>query len=344
MSILFFTKGDKAVASSRQRVWLLAERLGYPYEIIWGLKYPFWSLSKKRFEEVRRVLRMIKCHDVLFVHKSLFPIDIIILILLAKKIFKRKIIFDLDDAEWEHSPTKSKILATGADVVFAGSHLIYDWGKRYNAAVELVPTCFDHTVYKKYSIIPEKRGIYTLVWVGLGTSHFRFGNLDILQPIFAALKERGFRFQFLLIGSQNNRDLKRFFTSKNYESIFIDDLDWGEEGIVAKMLNIYNADIGLAPSKDSSFEQGKCAGKILEYMACGIPVVASPMGENNIVVRDGVNGFLADSVVRWVEKILSLAENVELRRRLGREGQSSVADFYSYQVIVPKVKKILENL
>ncbi len=344
MKILFLTKGDKNVASSRQRVWALAERLGYPYEVIWGLKYPFWSLSKKRLGQIRGVLRAIKNHDVLFVHKSLFPIDIIILILLAKKIFKKKIIFDLDDAEWEHSPAKSKMLARWADVIFAGSHLIYSWGKRYNAAIELVPTCFDHTIYKKYSIVPDDREVCTLAWVGLGTSHFRFGNLDILQPIFDMLKKRAFRFRFLLIGSQNNKNLKQFFTSENYESIFIDNLEWSKEGVVAKALNTYKVDIGLAPSKDSPFERGKCAGKILEYMAYGIPVVASAMGENNIVVKDSINGFLADSVDSWVEKILSLAKDVDLRRRLGREGQALVADFYSYHAIVPKVREILESL
>jgi glycosyltransferase involved in cell wall biosynthesis len=74
------------------------------------------------------------------------------------------------------------------------------------------------------------------------------------------------------------------------------------------------------PLPDDEWAKGKCGLKILQYMAMGIPCVASPVGVNTEIIQDGVNGFLAKDEKEWIEKLTLLIENPELRQKLGKAG------------------------
>ena len=111
MHILFFTKGDQTVASSRYRVWLVADRLqkqyGWQYEVVHSISYPLFSLRLSRVKTFFSVWYKLQVSSgkLFFVHKSFFPWDVVLLIITIKKLFGKKLIYDLDDAEWIHSPT-----------------------------------------------------------------------------------------------------------------------------------------------------------------------------------------------------------------------------------------------
>src|SRR5437868_5094544 len=99
MRLLFFTKGDRTVASSRQRVWLLAEKLekeyGCRYSVLYSVAYPWWSLSPKHIRALFSVVKKL-CNSndqTIFVHKALYSWDIIFLILLFRRIFGQKLVF-----------------------------------------------------------------------------------------------------------------------------------------------------------------------------------------------------------------------------------------------------------
>ena len=78
------------------------------------------------------------------------------------------------------------------------------------------------------------------------------------------------------------------------------------------------------PLMDDEWSRGKCGLKILQYMAAGIPAVGSPVGVNKEIIQDGKNGFLASTEDEWYEKLLSLCEDPELRRRMGNAGRKTV--------------------
>lgn len=100
-------------------------------------------------------------------------------------------------------------------------------------------------------------------------------------------------------------------------------------------------DIGIMPLADTLWERGKCGYKLIQYMACGKPVVASPIGANRDIVEHGVNGFLAESPQEWADALRRLADNPELRRRLGAAGRAKVVRDYSLSVTAPRLIQLL---
>ena len=102
--------------------------------------------------------------------------------------------------------------------------------------------------------------------------------------------------------------------------------------------------IGLMPLDDSAWARGKCAFKAIQYMALGIPPVASPVGMNREVIRHGENGMLAGNEREWFDAIDGLLANPARARTLGLEGRRSVVAHYSLDVVSRRLVQILEGL
>ena len=88
--------------------------------------------------------------------------------------------------------------------------------------------------------------------------------------------------------------------------------------------------LGWVP--DDPWSHGKCALKLLQYHAAGLPVVANPVGVQSQIVRPGINGFLATTEEDWIGAVRALASDAELRRRLGDAGRLQVRNSYSVDV------------
>lgn len=106
---------------------------------------------------------------------------------------------------------------------------------------------------------------------------------------------------------------------------------------------IQEMDIGLMPLDGSPWARGKCGYKLIQYMACGLPVVASPVGVNSDIVEDGVTGFLASTPAEWQQAITRLLREPELRRQMGSAGRRCVEQRYSLQVWGPRVADLLRS-
>ena len=117
-------------------------------------------------------------------------------------------------------------------------------------------------------------------------------------------------------------------------------LPWTEDSEIARIAAF---DVGIMPLHDTPWERGKCAYKLLQVMAAGKPVIASPVGANRQVVQHGVNGFLADSAEEWTDALRRLAADPELRRRMGEEARRTVETQYSTAVVAPKLAAILRD-
>jgi len=95
------------------------------------------------------------------------------------------------------------------------------------------------------------------------------------------------------------------------------------------------------PLVDSPWERGKCGFKLIQYMACGLPVVGSPVGVNSEIVEHGVNGFLATDHADWVAALSGLRDDAALRARLGQEGRVKVERQYCLQVTAPRMAELM---
>jgi glycosyltransferase involved in cell wall biosynthesis len=119
-----------------------------------------------------------------------------------------------------------------------------------------------------------------------------------------------------------------------------DVLPWSEDSEVAQ---IQSFDVGIMPLPDGPFEQGKCGYKLIQYMACGLPVVASPVGVNTRIVEQGTTGFQASTDTEWVEALVKLAQDAGMRAALGKAGRTKVEQEYSLQVTAPRLLQIISE-
>ena len=117
-------------------------------------------------------------------------------------------------------------------------------------------------------------------------------------------------------------------------------LPWSEAGEVAA---IQSFDVGIMPLPDEPFERGKCGYKLIQYMACGLPVIASPVGANMQIVEQGRTGFLASSSADWVQALVTLGQDAGLRDKVGKAGRAKVEKEYSLQVAAPRLFEILST-
>jgi glycosyltransferase involved in cell wall biosynthesis len=106
---------------------------------------------------------------------------------------------------------------------------------------------------------------------------------------------------------------------------------------------IGQCDIGVMPLADTEWELGKCAYKLIQYMACGLPTVASAVGANVEVTIEGRTGYLARDANEWTARLSTLMTNETLRRQLGAEGRARVEQSYSLQRISPRLTEVLRQ-
>jgi glycosyltransferase involved in cell wall biosynthesis len=103
-------------------------------------------------------------------------------------------------------------------------------------------------------------------------------------------------------------------------------------------------DIGIMPLPDAPWERGKCGYKLIQYMASGVPVVASPVGANKQIIDHGVNGFLASTESEWIEYLSLLAASPPLRARMGAAGRAKVESQYCTRVIAPRLVDLIKSV
>jgi glycosyltransferase involved in cell wall biosynthesis len=223
---------------------------------------------------------------------------------------------------------KIDALMQHASMVVAGNDYLAERARRAGAAsVEVLPTVVDLERYAP----PVRPGVdaakpVVIGWIG---SPATVGYLQALAEPLARVAA-GRAIELHVIGA-----------SAALPGVAVVQVPWSEAGEVQA---IGGCDIGIMPLLDSPWERGKCGYKLIQYMACGLPVVASPVGANMHIVEPGVSGFLADGPAQWEAALVQLADDVALRRRLGRAGRAAVEAHYSLQVAAPRLIGWLHEL
>ncbi|PUA16913.1 glycosyltransferase family 4 protein [Glaciimonas sp. PCH181] len=222
--------------------------------------------------------------------------------------------------------TKHPALMRGAALVFAGNAYLADFARKSGAPrVEIVPTVIDLDRYPIASYSSAKTNVAApcVGWIGQrATASF----LNPYKPLFTRLASAG-EARFAAIGIDAPA-LGLPMTS----------IPWTEQ---SEVTSIASFDIGIMPLVDEPFERGKCGYKLIQYMACGLPVVASPVGVNRQIVEHGINGFLAETPQEWEQALLKLLTDPALRQRMGQAGREKVEHQYCIQQTGPRLARSL---
>lgn len=243
---------------------------------------------------------------------------------------------DYDDA-WFHryenhwlSPLlghKIDAIMRVAHTVVAGNDYLARRARQAGARhVEIVPTSIDLDRYRDLSTAPAGE-VVAIGWIGIPlNAHY----LTIIEPALRAVADTA-SVKLHVVGAPVPPQLG---------GIPAESFPWSEETEIAR---ISAFDIGIMPLHDTPWERGKCAYKLLQVMAAGKPVIASPVGANAQVVQYGVNGFLANTTEEWTQALRMLAADPGLRRRMGAAARRTVEDRYSTVIVAPRLATILSQ-
>ena len=328
MKLLIISNNLKR-ASYRQRVgnYLgLLHDAGIEYEVA---SYPKGNLARWK------LLRQSRFFDAIFLHKRRMNFfDVIVLRKYAKHIiydFDDAIMFDDKNPE-NYSTKRQRSFARTvklAATVLAGNPYLAEKARAFNSNVHVLPTGLAMSDYRCESS-EQKDGTVRLVWIGSQST------LPYLAEIKPALEKIGEKFDNVTL----RIICDDFF---DMEKMLVEKCRWALE---TQGPDLIASDIGLAPLPDDSFTRGKCGFKILQYASAGLPVVASPVGVNADMVRDGVNGVLASNMQQWVDGITRLVEDSQLMKKMGQNSLAMVKD-YDLDVIegrfVDLIKQSISN-
>ncbi len=214
---------------------------------------------------------------------------------------------------------KIAVVMRNSQLVIAGNNYIAKYAQQAGAKqVEVIPTVID---INKYSLIKSKKNdAFKIVWIG---SPSTYQHVEAILPALAKICN----IKLLLIGAGN----------KEFNEPWIEVRSWSE---VSEIKDIQSADVGIMPLPDTAWARGKCGFKLIQYMACGLPVIASPVGVNADIVEHGKNGFLASSLEDWIRFLTKLRNDQILRTRMGNYGRSKVEKHYCLQVTAPRIVEL----
>ncbi len=346
MKILFFTKYSRRGASSRYRVYQYLDYLKqqgieadvYPLlndEYIESM-YTHRStlmlyLLEAFFKRLFYILRA-RSYDLVVIQKELFPYMPPIFEYLLYLINKN-IVLDFDDAifvKYQNNillRNKLPIAIRLSKVINVGNRYLADYARKFNPNVNIIPTTINLNKYKSktnYEIIGNR---VVIGWIGTPvTSRF----LLVVQEVLLHLSKK-YPIVLRCIGTSSD------FTM---DGVDVENIEWNES---TEAENLRAFDIGIMPLTDDPFSRGKCGLKLIQYMAMGIPSIASPVGVNSDIIQDGVNGFLASSRDEWIRKIILLIEDIHTREQIGKEGRQTVINKYPLQKVAPKLVEIYKE-
>ena len=276
-------------------------------------------------------------YDVIILHCEAFPY---LTPFLEKYLAFRKIkyIYDYDDAifhnydqhlsrlvRWLLREKIAKVIA-GAKGVIAGNKYLANYALKVNSNVYIIPTVIDLNRFHRQRVHrPDKT--FTIGWIGSPTTT---KYVEMVAEALSEVCSTG-DCKVILIGAGK----------VSLPGINVESRVWSEDDEVKDMQDF---DVGIMPLTDGPWERGKCGFKLIQYMACSLPVVASPVGVNSEIVESGKNGFLAKSKADWIHALNTLRNDKELRQRMGDAGRKKIEEQYCLQVTAPKFVAVLQKM
>lgn len=271
-------------------------------------------------------------YQCVIVHCEIFPL---LPGLLESRLLRIPYIYDFDDAFYLKYQSKrfcavSPLLKNKFDAVIrraafvtAGNQTLVDYASALNPNVILLPTVVDT---ERYSVSPQKApDVFTVGWIGSPST------AEYLNQIVEALSLLGKEspLQFIVIGGR----------APVIPNVQVIEVPWRED---TEISHINRFDVGIMPLPDTDWARGKCAFKLIQYMACGVPVIASPVGANRDVVQENC-GFFAEDTEQWLHALRTLRDNPGQRDTMGIQARLRIETEYSLQRNLPILTNAIQG-
>ena len=351
MRVAAFAKYDREAASTRQRMLQYMpslERAGIQVDVhpLLDDDYVRGLASGKPASKAaiaraygRRVVQLRRTADVdlIWVYAELFPWLPAAFERLAFRSGKQ-ILYDYDDAFFQPYDDHPNALVRGllggkldpliarAAGVCAGNAYLGDHAARLNPNAIILPTVVDTDQYRP-TIARADRPL-TIGWIG---SPSTWAYVRPCLPLLAELcRSRNIRFTAVGAGAAAQSD--------QFDGLTF--APWSEAGEIAA---VQAMDIGIMPLPDEPWARGKSGYKLVQYMACGLPVVASPVGVNATIVEQGATGLLATDPEQWRAALTRLIDDSALRAAMGQAGRTRAVEAYSLQAHAPRLVEVMRR-
>jgi glycosyltransferase involved in cell wall biosynthesis len=280
---------------------------------------------------VKRIIAIFKSpmYDFVFIHREVCPVGPPVFEWILAKVLKRKVIYDFDDAVWLTDRKqeswilrmvkwrgKVRSICKWAHKVSCGNEYLCNYALLFNKDVVYNPTTIDTENVHNLQIaagLDRKAEKIRIGWTG---SHSTLKYLNEIEAVLNKIMNEYPLVEFMVIAD----------AAPSLEISTLAFVNWKIETEIKDLLHF---DIGIMPLPDDEWAKGKCGFKALQYMALGLPAVASPVGVNTKIIDQGVNGFLCTTSREWEQALKTLIENKELRYQMGKNGRKKVLDYYS---------------
>lgn len=253
--------------------------------------------------------------------------------------FACRLLYDVDDAVFQRDsyhrkgPYSRKLLArfratlAVADAVIVGNEYLKEQVERFAPGTPsyVIPTCVDPSRYM-FAQHDATGNRVRLVWIGSSST---LRALKLAEPCLAAVARRLPGIELRLICDR----------TIEVPGVRVVARPWSAATEAAELAA---ADIGISWLPDDAYSQGKCGLKVLQYMAAGLPVVASPVGVHPRMIVAERTGLLPSTPDQWAEAVARLAADPTLRHRMGAAGRRRVEDHYSVRRWAPEFVRLLE--
>jgi glycosyltransferase involved in cell wall biosynthesis len=279
-------------------------------------------------------------YDVLFVQREAALFGPPAVEWIAAKILRKPMVFDLDDAifvsyvsptygrlaQWMKFPGKTAVNIRMSSSVIAGNEYLAAYARKLNPRVITIPTVVDTGKYVRRCDSASSDPI-RIGWIGSPTTT---QYLKSLIPVFEQLAHHR-RFVLKIVGANRRIEVKGVTVAQS---------EWELQRETADFQSL---DIGVYPIAESEWSVGKSGFKAVQYMASGVPCVASPVGAVLEIIQDRTNGLLAATAQEWLEKLKLLIDDAALRAQLAENGRRTVEQRYSTAVHAPRLLEAIRS-
>ncbi|MDP6580119.1 MAG: glycosyltransferase family 4 protein [Vicinamibacterales bacterium] len=313
------------------------------FDIVYAPGRPITKLALFIRQAAQRLRDLLAArhYDLFLVYREAFPIGPPLIERMLASLSDRPVVYDFDDAvflpnassanqlvsalKWYH---KVPSIIAMSDRTIAGNEYLAAYARARTSNVRVIPTCVDTTLFKPGSRPASYRGDNPVVgWIG---SHSTTKYLRGLLPILAQVHRRH-PFSLYVVGTDS---------AVAADGMTVQSARWALDREVA---DFQRCDVGVYPLWDDRWSLGKCGFKAIQFMACGVPVVAAAVGVNCEIIEDGVNGFLAADEREWAEKLSMLLTDGDLRASMGAAARRTIEDRYSLAINAPRFIAVLNE-
>ncbi len=308
----------------------------YVNNLYWDHKRTFKPILRAYLKRIRD-LTSSSSFDLIWLEKEMLPwFPVLFEFLLSGK--KIRYVVDYDDAvfhRYDMHPSAivrtllghkiDQVMQNAALVIVGNEYLAKRAIEAGSKSVELLPSVVDVSRYSQKR--PADSSTFTIGWIG---SPVTVPYLDMVRDAVAGFGSDP-SVQVSLLGAGASDPFSTVPTTR---------VAWNEE---RELLIGQLFDMGIMPLHDGPFERGKCGYKLVQYMAAGLPVVASPVGVNRQIVEHQINGYLAHSTEEWLNAFRLLKQDIHQRYQMGQAGRRKAEEKYNLQVTAPKLLSLLSN-